>query len=490
MTFDQLSKTISPDEITAQQNANIQLNQIFNLAQSVEQAGFPLEANVSIYSQRLSDKKILIDTGNTELLLPPASTQKVITALAAKLWLPDTFRYETQLIQKDKNLILAFSGDPNLTSADLKTLFSQYKAKQGDRIQGDILLDQSAFDGIEQPVAVPWDNLGICYSAPSTALSLDQNCFEGALYRNKTGKTRLFVPKHFPVSIKNESTVVDPNNKPALELCQLNLKASMDNNYLLQGCVAQSPKLIPLKFALQDTGQYAQVMIKHILRQLGIKLQGQIIVMPTEQKISPYHPKQVIARHLSAPLPYLLQTMLVKSDNLIANNLLKTIGSTWYQTAGNFSNGSSAIKAILKEKAGIDLSRAQLADGSGLSRNNKVSARQMADILTYIWQQDANLQLIELLPISGKTGTLAYRKSMQAIEIKDKIAAKSGFITGSYNMMGYVLDKQRKPYAIFVQFINNYFDPSVPEETEEKQPSPIWHFEQNLYQNLVLSAAQ
>ena len=69
----------------------------------------------------------------------------------------------------------------------------------------------------------------------------------------------------------------------------------------------------------------------------------------------------LVASHHSEKLPELLDTMLKKSDNLIADNLTKTLGATFYVQPGSFNNGTEAIKQILLTKANIDLSKAQLA---------------------------------------------------------------------------------------------------------------------------------
>ncbi|POF60164.1 D-alanyl-D-alanine carboxypeptidase/D-alanyl-D-alanine-endopeptidase, partial [Vibrio vulnificus] len=116
------------------------------------------------------------------------------------------------------------------------------------------------------------------------------------------------------------------------------------------------------------------------------------------------------------------------------------IGARFYLQPGSFANGTEAVKQILYSKAGIDLSRAQLADGSGLSRNNRINPMDMMSILKYIWQHDKELGLVALMPKSGESGTLKYRQSMRSDPVKGQIVAKSGSLYGSYNMAGFVLD--------------------------------------------------
>lgn len=190
----------------------------------------------------------------------------------------------------------------------------------------------------------------------------------------------------------------------------------------------------------------------------------------------------VVASHSSAKLPQLLDTMLKDSDNLIADNLIKAIGAHFYLQPGSFANGTEAVKQILYSQADIDLSRAQLADGSGLSRNNRISTQNMMAILKYIWQHDAELGLVALMPKAGESGTLKYRQSMRQDPIKGNIVAKSGSLYGSYNMAGFVLNKHGQPSAAFIQFITDYY----PEQRNgEVSIAPITQFEREFYRDLV-----
>lgn len=149
----------------------------------------------------------------------------------------------------------------------------------------------------------------------------------------------------------------------------------------------------------------------------------------------------------------------------------------------SFNNGTEAIKQILLTKANIDLNKAQLVDGSGLSRNNRMTSQAMAQVLRYIWDNDKQLNLIEAMPISGTNGTLKYRQSMRKAPIQGNIIAKSGSLYGSYNMAGFGLDKAGNPNSLFVQFVRDYF----PEEQDPEKPveAPITQFERTFYKGVV-----
>nr|WP_073580331.1 serine-type D-Ala-D-Ala carboxypeptidase [Vibrio quintilis] len=438
----------------------------------------PPTSRASLIVEPLDTASRAVDV-RSDTFYPPASTMKLLTALAAKLELGDQFRFRTNLLQSQDDLILQFSGDPQLMTADLKHLLHQLKKKGIHTIQGNLWLDNSLFAGYERAIGWPWDILGVCYSAPSSVITLDKNCVPGSIYTLPNGKTRVYIPEQYPIHISTQARTVSQQEKRQ-QLCDLELHADQENHYLLSGCIKERAKPLPLKFALQNTDLYTKRTVYKILSQLNIRLLGEVRL---GKPPFPHTSIQKIAHHDSKPLSELIKVMLRKSDNLIANNLTKMLGHQFFLQPGSFANGTEAIKQILLSKAQLDLQNAQLVDGSGLSRNNRLTANQMASVLRYIWQHDKELHLISSLPVAGKNGTLKYRRSMQMSSIKGHLAAKSGSIYGSYNMAGYGLNAQGSPTVLFVQFISDYFPEITPEQ--DKKDRSLEDFEEKFYSDII-----
>ena len=407
---------------------------------------------------------------------PPASTQKMVTALAAQLYLGKDYRFTTQLEQQESDIVLRFSGDPALSRKQLASLLGKMKAHSGSTIKGDLLLNGSQFSGYEQAPGWPWDILGVCYSAPSSSLSLEHNCVQGALYSNRNvgDTTRVNIPSHQPLKVTTDALVTTKERQKASH-CDLELTNKGNNHYHLSGCLVKRDKPLPLNFAVQDTEAYISQVIKAELKRLGIKLEGSI-------KRDDSAKGKVIASHHSAPLHELLNTMVKDSDNLYADNIAKTIGAKYFKQPGSFANGSKAIKAILKDKANIDLERAVIVDGSGLSRNNRMTASQMMEVITYIYNHDDTLNLLATMPVSGQSGTLRYRQSIRHKPLQGRIHAKSGSLYGTYNLAG-LIKVQSGQTLLFVQMVSNYFPPERDESLPAIAP-PIETFERTLYKGL------
>ncbi|NRF63725.1 serine-type D-Ala-D-Ala carboxypeptidase [Vibrio coralliilyticus] len=439
----------------------------------------PDGSRAALLVESLDQQNSLLDTHNSDQYFPPASTLKLVTALAAKLELGDNFRFETQLEQIGKDVVIHFSGDPTLATEDLKQLFVVAKRNGLSRIDGDIWLDNSAFTGYDRAVGWPWDILGVCYSAPATAISLDGNCVQASIYTQEDGNTRVYVPEHFPVYVTTQASSVSKDQQESTQ-CDLELISSPDNHYQLQGCLTERSKPLPLKFAVQDPELYTQRMLNSVLNQLNLPFSGTVRIGQPAHSTN----KALLATHSSLPLTELLETMLKKSDNLIADNLTKTLGAKFYIQPGSFSNGTEAIKQIIFSNTGINLEATPMADGSGLSRNNRFTSQAMSKILRYIWLNDSTLKMIDLMPKSGESGTLKYRRSMRKEPIKGAFIAKSGSLYGSYNMAGFGLDSSGKPTTLFVQYVADYLPPK--QKSDDKPTiAPITQFETLFYQDIV-----
>ncbi|PTO65677.1 serine-type D-Ala-D-Ala carboxypeptidase [Vibrio splendidus] len=437
----------------------------------------PDGSSTSLILQPLSGDSNEMDT-NSDGFYPPASTLKLVTALAAKLELGDDFHYTTSIARSGNDSIISFSGDPTLQREQLKRLLAQYAKSQSKTINGNLYLDNSAYTGYQRAVGWPWDILGVCYSAPSSAMTLDSNCAQASIYTKDNGSTRVYIPAHYPIDVTTTAATVTRSGQKATQ-CDLELITTPDNAYKLSGCLVERKKPLPLKFAIQNPELYTYQVVTSLLKELKIQVKGDVIVGKKDKPGK----TTLVASHNSEKLPELLDTMLKKSDNLIADNLTKTLGATFYVQPGSFNNGTEAIKQILLTKANIDLSKAQLVDGSGLSRNNRMTSQTMAQVLRYIWDNDKQLNLIEAMPTSGMSGTLKYRQSMRKAPIQGNIIAKSGSLYGTYNMAGYGLDEAGKPNSLFVQFVRDYF----PEEQDPDKPveAPITQFERAFYKDVV-----
>jgi len=390
-----------------------------------------------------ADNRVIAQSQQT-LLRTPASMQKLLTATASRLYLGEDFHYKTTIEGDPKNIknnnyqgdiAFRFVGDPMLSRSNIKGMLKSLKLLGITHISGDFLVDSSRFAGYQWSNGQAWNDLGVCYTAPANAIIVNKNCVLGNLSINKADpeKARLFIPSYEPVDISSDVAVVTEEQRSA-QFCDLEVTRDNHNHYHLWGCMVPRKRAFPLAFAVNDPFAYARKIIAQELTMVGITLTGKIKLLH-DNKSNFF--KGILVSHQSPPLHELLQKMMKESDNLIADSLFKTLGAVYFQRAGNFRNGAIALKSILKDH-GLDLENAYLADGSGLSRHNLMSAELFMSVLKYVYQNDTKLNLLSSFAVAGVDGTLKYHRGVNGHLFKGKVKAKTGSMKGVANILGVV----------------------------------------------------
>jgi D-alanyl-D-alanine carboxypeptidase/D-alanyl-D-alanine-endopeptidase (penicillin-binding protein 4) len=173
---------------------------------------------------------------------------------------------------------------------------------------------------------------------------------------------------------------------------------------------------------------YAAVVMSDLLREAGVRVDG-----PPRVGIAPGDAVE-LARYESPPVGYLLQRLLKRSDNLYAELFLRELGRVAFGD-GTVDGGGQAVLEFL-DTYGINTRGLRIADGSGLSRSNRVTVRATAGVLRAMAFHAYRDAFWSALPIAGVDGTLAHRMNGSAAE--GNVRAKTGYISGCTSLSGYV----------------------------------------------------
>jgi D-alanyl-D-alanine carboxypeptidase/D-alanyl-D-alanine-endopeptidase (penicillin-binding protein 4) len=141
----------------------------------------------------------------------------------------------------------------------------------------------------------------------------------------------------------------------------------------------------------------------------------------------------------------------LQSINGLANKLLKNIGKEVYGSR-TYSNGIKAVLEFWKMK-GVDMTGAQMADGSGRRYDNFLTARQLVDILSYQTTAPTFGAFYGSLPVAGISGTL--RHTLKGTIAEGKIRAKTGTLASVKTLTGYASTVSGRK-LIFAIIVNNY----------------------------------
>lgn len=127
--------------------------------------------------------------------------------------------------------------------------------------------------------------------------------------------------------------------------------------------------------------------------------------------------------------------MMKESDNLYAEALFYQVAASTGLRPATAKEARKQVRALM-QRAGLDASRYRIADGSGLSLYNYVSAEALVMLLRYAWQQRSLYEaLLPSLPVAGVDGTL--KKRMQKTVAEGNIQAKTGTVSGVSSLAGY-----------------------------------------------------
>lgn len=423
----------------------------FNRELNQLQAYYANNANLAIAIYDI-DKQKYVYSKNKAKNFYPASTLKLVTAYAALEKLGKNYRFETSLWTTSQqqpindgykgNIILTFSADPTLTVTDLDQLIGSLKSKGIHTIHGKWLIDDTSLSDEGWSNGTVLNDTKFCFSAPISAIIINKNCIQALAQVNNNSVHLTSFDDNF----------VDINNHLhySTKKSDVELTATADNVYQLNGSLIAN---MPLKIAVQNNRLYCKRIIEYLLNKHTISIDQGIAFEKKPKKA------QVIATHYSAPLSSLLAIMLKESDNIIANALFRSLGTsspkTWQQS-------SDFVQSLLIRNLHFSAGENPIYDGSGLSIYNKLTASQLIILLNRLRIIYPSFEY--LLSISKIDGTLKHR--MQTYPFN--VFAKSGTAKGMSSLAGYITSKKNNHLA-FVILLNQGLSASASyKELEDK----------------------
>jgi D-alanyl-D-alanine carboxypeptidase len=156
----------------------------------------------------------------------------------------------------------------------------------------------------------------------------------------------------------------------------------------------------------------------------------------TKPAATPDEEPTEISRITSPKLSKILNFALLWSDNVLSDRLARNAAVEM-----GYSRDDLSLNLAFEETLSlleVDSTGLKVFDGSGLSRENRVSARTVAELLLKIRNEPQYQAVYEGLPLSGKTGTLKKRFQESAATAKGLVKAKTGWINTSVTLAGYV----------------------------------------------------
>lgn len=394
---------------------------------------------------------------DADVPLMPASNMKLVVMAAAIDQLGPDYQFETVLALRGKDLVVIGSGDPTLGDERLclarkepiTAIFHRWAdqlRKAGvSSVAGDILIDDSIFD--QQFVHPTWpaDQHQRWYEAPIGGLNFNSNCVSVEVRPTDLDAPAIasFVPGNTALELANRTRT------GAKDTVVIDRKQG-SKTVVVSGSVAKAKTLGDL--SVQDPGVYFGSVFKTVLAAKGIRVDGDVVRQRIRQPDGRLPSDCRVIDVVRTPLADALARAGKQSLGMAAECLIKALGAH-AEGIGTWPGGAKAVQSFMS-KAGVSPGDVIIAEGSGLSRENRLSARAATAVLRHM--HSAGPERFDLLrnslAVGGVDGTLDKRLKWKST--RGRVFAKTGYISGVRTLSGYV-QNQRGQWFAFAFFYNN-----------------------------------
>ncbi|MBZ0199166.1 MAG: D-alanyl-D-alanine carboxypeptidase/D-alanyl-D-alanine-endopeptidase [Ignavibacteriaceae bacterium] len=384
---------------------------------------------------------------NEDKLLMPASNLKLFTTAAGLILLGSEYKFKTNIYSRGSidgsilrgDLIVQGRGDPTISGRfykdDMLKVFNIWidsLLEIGiDEIDGNLIGDDTEFDDLGLGAGWSWDYESNWFAAQSSAISFNDNCIDIVLKANKKTKQPLisFMPETKYAVIINKVNVVSGDSATNIDA----YRERGTNVITVFGSINLKDS-IKIFVTVNNPTQYAMVVLQEVLNERGIKVTGYPIDIDNMTKPLDYKKLAKLFTHYSVPLKEIVKVINKNSQNFFAEQLLKTIGLE-KEGFGTIENGVTAADVVFEEM-GINPDRMMMVDGSGLSRLNLVTPRQIVTLLNHMYKSDVFIPFYNTLPIAGIDGTIGTR--MKGTRAENNVRGKTGYLGSARSLSGYV----------------------------------------------------
>lgn len=365
------------------------------------------ERGMSVYVRPANGRGGAVLTAAADTPRNPASTMKLVTTYAALGVLGPNYRWPTEIYTSGRiaggtlqgDVIIKGYGNPDFDEADLNQLLQALSRRGINNIAGNFVTDTSYFN-------IPYKHPG-SFDGKSAASYNAQP--EALLYQGRGSNYRF---KNLAKRVKRSS-----RNMPR----SASARADLNNNLF---------------------GAFWKVWVGR----MGKGMQGR------HRKGTVPPNGQLVFRHQSKPLRQVIPTINKKSNNVMARQLLLTIGAKGTNGAGTPNNGAQVIGRFLASR-GLRFPELRIENGSGLSRISRISARSLGEMLVNAYNSPWRNDFMNSLAVLGVDGTMRNRMKKSGIAGRGRF--KTGTLRNVRGLAGYVQASNGQTYVVSILHNDN-----------------------------------
>lgn len=423
-------------------------------------------ASISFYAVDV-ETNLPIASFDENRALVPASTLKLITTATAFELLGKEIRFKTTVLYQGEidtlnkifngNIIIKGGGDPSLASHRFQNHYgdvffywaSEIKKLGIDSINGKIITDATIFNN-QIPSTWIWGDIGNYYGAGPNGLSVFENFYTLSLKSSNEIGGKVEIESIVPIipNLLLNNNLVSHNSEKDLAYIY---GGPNQFNRLISGSIPKGRNDFQVKGSIPNPELLVAYLLEKKLNETGVKTKNG--ERATSNQDSLYNDKEAIeiTYSLSPTLAEIIKYTNLYSINLYAEHLINHIGLK-QNGIGKTTSGTEAMLSFWSKK-GINIDGMALFDGSGLSKFNAITSKQLVAVLIYMQKSENSNIFYNSLSIAGKSGTLInIGKNTTA---QGNIFAKSGYMNRVRSYAGYAKTRSNKTIA-FAIIVNNY----------------------------------
>lgn len=396
---------------------------------AIKKADISNTALISVSFKDISSGKSAFEM-NPNTPMSAASVQKLVTIFPSLNTLGENYEFKTQLYKnKDNNLYLKLGADPSLTSRELKDLI---KYLEGQKIYStkSFSMDDSILDSVEWGEGWQWDNDLNPLMPRFGAYNLDKNLITVTVSPTVQGapaeiSTNVFYPTAFVNNvITSDSTNVKMERKNYISPDVINADGTISRDLDMQ---------IPVNYPRR----YFILRLEEILRKQKFSYYGDFNRLKLPKN-------KILVAEVKHPITPMLDEILKNSNNMVAETVFKVAGGKYANSAGSAETAIEMFNDYYK-KEGLNTDNIKIVDGSGVSKNNLLTADFITGVLVKESQKD-NFNCVKQHIATPGEGTLKDRM----LYFKGSLSAKTGTLTNVSAIAGYLKVKSGKTYAFCI----------------------------------------
>jgi serine-type D-Ala-D-Ala carboxypeptidase/endopeptidase (penicillin-binding protein 4) len=411
-------------------------------------------AGLSVFVQEVGAEHPLLEY-NADVPRNPASTQKLLTTFAALELLGPAYTWHTELYALGKrsgerlegDLLVKGYGDPNLTTERVWLLLRGLQRQGVRHVAGDLVIDDSYF-ALEPADPGDFDGQRFrTYNALPYALLTNFHAVDFIVRPDRTNggvvvRTDPPIPN---LLIDNSVKLTNGRCEGALDIGMRALEDAPSAGIRLVGTMPRSCGEYNFASTVMDSPSFTYGVLRGVWEEMGGTIDGGMRIGTAPGNARPVYSLE------SPPLGIVVRTINKYSNNVMARQLLISIGAERFGTPGTELKGVAAVREWLT-KRGIEMPQLILENGAGLSRETRVSARGLAAMLIAASSSPYESELISSMPLAAMDGTL--RRRFHEAGMAGRLHMKTGRLDNVSALAGYVLAASGRRY-VYVSLHND-----------------------------------